>query len=314
MIYLFQRVAQNHFQWTRPSPGRLGPLGEGKLVQSNGFGFEDWNFNKNLLIDGYVYGYLEYQPAKEKRDEIFNIAFATYTNKKWHLVGFYLNCRFAIDPPVDTDVIAQKIWDLKQLGRSLGNSYRKLKGDRLFDKVKDDSARFLKWRVSPDNVIRTSQPIPFNKEIFNTGNYCRMNKPKELKQTDFDSLYSLAKTEDVLIDYADDSDEFPEGREVERRHKARERNQALIKRAKDKFKQKHGRLYCQICQFDFKKYGEIGIGFIEAHHTGQPISSGKIKTKIKDIAMVCSNCHKMLHRKRPWLKMKELKKLIDQNA
>jgi len=34
------------------------------------------------------------------------------------------------------------------------------------------------------------------------------------------------------------------------------------------------------------------------------------KTKPEDIVMVCSNCHKMLHRRRPWLKIDELKNLI----
>jgi predicted HNH restriction endonuclease len=33
------------------------------------------------------------------------------------------------------------------------------------------------------------------------------------------------------------------------------------------------------------------------------------KTKIEDIAMLCPNCHRMAHKKRPWLKMSELKKL-----
>ena len=312
MIYLFQRVIQNGFQWTRPSPGRSGRYGEGRFVQNNGYGFEDWNFNKNLLVDGYVYGYLPYPLPKDKQNEIFNIAFATYTNQQWHLVGFYLDCEFELDPPVDADVIEQKIRDLKQLGLSLGKPYRKLKGDRLVEKVTDD-AQWSKWRVSPDNVIRTRQPIPIHDEIFNTGNK-RITTPTILDQVAFDALYSLAETEDdVLIDYAGDS-EFPEGREVERRHKARERNQALVRRATDKFKQKHGRLYCQICRFDFYlKYGEIGNDFIEAHHT-VPISSGEIRTKVKDIAMVCSNCHKMLHRKRPWLNMKQLKKLVDQSV
>ena len=313
MIYLFQRVIQNHFQWTRPSPGRLGPSGEGDFVKSNGYGFEDWNFNKNLLIDGYVYGYLPYELPKAKRDEIFKIAFSTYTNRQWYLVGFYIDCEFVSSPPVDIDVVNQKIRDLRQLGFSLGNSYRKLKGDRLVDKVRND-AQWFKWRVSPSNVVRTNQPIPIPKEKFNTGN-TRIRTPTIFDQTAFDALYSLAEAEDdVLIDYADDS-EFLEGGEVERKHRTRERNQALIRRAKKEFKQKHGRLYCQICGFDFSmKYGEIGNDFIEAHHNVVPVSSGEIKTKVKDIAMVCSNCHKMLHRRRPWLKMKQLKKLIDQSA
>ena len=312
MIYLFQRIIQNHFQWTRPSPGRLGPSGEGEYVQENGFGHEDWNFNKNLLIEGYIYGYCYYQPTEAKRDKKFNIAFATYTNQQWYLIGFYLNCEFVSDPPVNIDVVKQKIRDLQQLGTSLGSSYRQLKGKHLVEAITDE-AQWLKWRVSPDNAVRTNQPIPIPKSIFNTKNY-RIAKPTELDRNVFDALYSLAEN-DALIDYADES-EFPEGKEQEIKHKIRERNQALIKRAKDSFKKKHGHLYCEVCNFDFnKKYGDIGSDFIEAHHT-VPISklSGEVKTKLKDIALVCSNCHRMLHRKRPWLEMKQLKNLIDENA
>jgi predicted HNH restriction endonuclease len=34
------------------------------------------------------------------------------------------------------------------------------------------------------------------------------------------------------------------------------------------------------------------------------------KTRAADIALVCSNCHRMLHRRRPWLTMSDLKTLL----
>ncbi len=60
-----------------------------------------------------------------------------------------------------------------------------------------------------------------------------------------------------------------------------------------------------------ERYGEIGDGYIEGHHT-KPISemSENEQTKVEDIALVCANCHRMLHRKRPWLSITELKNLI----
>jgi putative restriction endonuclease len=61
-----------------------------------------------------------------------------------------------------------------------------------------------------------------------------------------------------------------------------------------------------------KKYGERGKDFIEAHHT-IPVSEmvpGQ-NTKVEDIALVCSNCHKILHRTRPWLSMKRLKEILN---
>lgn len=313
MEYFFQRIIQNHFQWTRPSPGRLGSSGEGEYVKENGFGHEDWNFNKNLLIDGSIYGYCYYCPSEQKWNKRFNIAFATYTNKQWYLIGFYLNCEFVDKPPVRKQVIEKKMRDLKQLGNSLGSAWRRL-SDKKFGEQLEDEAQWLKWRVSPDDAVRMTQPIAIPSEMFDTRNY-RIVKPTSIDETIFKSLYDLAQSHVSDEDYGEES-EFPEGRELERKHRSRERNQAAIKAAKDAFVKKHGKLFCQICEFDFLgKYGEAGRGFIEGHHT-IPISDlkGEVKTKARDIALVCANCHRMLHRKRPWLKMNELKRLVDKNA
>ena len=71
-------------------------------------------------------------------------------------------------------------------------------------------------------------------------------------------------------------------------------------------------LSCEVCKFDFlATHGEIGRGYIECHHT-LPISdytSGQ-KTKLQDLAIVCANCHRMLHRRRPWLSITELAGLV----
>ncbi len=114
------------------------------------------------------------------------------------------------------------------------------------------------------------------------------------------------------IELTQEDDEFSEGKFYLKQHLCRERNPKLISTAKKQFKQKNGRLYCQICGFDFEeKYGELGKGFIEAHHI-KPVSEMKQteKTKLEDIIMVCSNCHSMIHRKRPWLNLDEIKTLL----
>lgn len=116
----------------------------------------------------------------------------------------------------------------------------------------------------------------------------------------------------VGVDITEDDHGFPEGKETLRQHIARERNFTLSKKAKEKFKRGHGRLYCEVCGFDFEQvYGEIGKDYIEAHHI-KPVSvmvEGE-KTKIEDLVMVCSNCHRMLHRKRPWITKEKLTELI----
>lgn len=108
------------------------------------------------------------------------------------------------------------------------------------------------------------------------------------------------------------TNEFPEGKIVERKHKSRERNKKLIEEVKTIYKNKFGELICQVCDFNFeKKYGEIGQDFIECHHTiAVSEMNENHKTRIEDIVILCANCHRMIHRKRPWLGIHELKNLL----
>jgi predicted HNH restriction endonuclease len=75
----------------------------------------------------------------------------------------------------------------------------------------------------------------------------------------------------------------------------------------------HG-LNCQACGFNFEmKYGRLGKDFIEIHHKN-PL--GQIKQKHivdpkTDIAVLCSNCHRMVHREREnILSVAELKSIL----
>jgi 5-methylcytosine-specific restriction enzyme A len=75
----------------------------------------------------------------------------------------------------------------------------------------------------------------------------------------------------------------------------------------------HGKK-CMVCDFDFERvYGEHGAGYIEVHHL-RPVSSLQESTKIdprRDMAVVCSNCHRMIHRKKDkTLSLQELKTII----
>lgn len=114
------------------------------------------------------------------------------------------------------------------------------------------------------------------------------------------------------MDLTQDDAQFSEGRQSLKMHIARERNHKVITLAKEKRLQDCGELRCEICGFNFKEhYGDIGFNFIEAHHI-KPVSQLKTneKTRIEDIVLLCSNCHSMIHRKKPWLTVENLKKLL----
>ncbi|MBR0186235.1 MAG: HNH endonuclease [Synergistaceae bacterium] len=71
-------------------------------------------------------------------------------------------------------------------------------------------------------------------------------------------------------------------------------------------------LKCEVCGFDFEKaYGKLGAGYIEVHHK-RPVSEGVRMTDLdNDLAMLCSNCHRMIHRGRDhMITLEELKGII----
>jgi hypothetical protein len=73
---------------------------------------------------------------------------------------------------------------------------------------------------------------------------------------------------------------------------------------------KHYRDVCRVCGFQFAEvYGKRGEGFIEVHHL-KPIAKGRRRTTLKDVTVVCANCHRMLHRGATIWTVKRLKKEV----
>ncbi|MCP3940508.1 MAG: hypothetical protein GY710_03385 [Desulfobacteraceae bacterium] len=103
--------------------------------------------------------------------------------------------------------------------------------------------------------------------------------------------------------------EYFEGEEKKRLSNYYERNPRLRIAAI----KAHG-LECKVCGINFRKvYGDQGDGFIEVHHI-KPVSTlveSKAVCPINDMTVVCSNCHRMLHRSKDnILTVDELKRMI----
>lgn len=106
--------------------------------------------------------------------------------------------------------------------------------------------------------------------------------------------------------------EAEEGRLLTRVHLVRERNRELVNKKKQDVLKSTGVLACEACGFDFQeKYGDRGEGFAEVHHIKplHTLTAGS-KTHIHDLAIVCANCHRMIHSRKPWLSIADLKAII----
>lgn len=107
---------------------------------------------------------------------------------------------------------------------------------------------------------------------------------------------------------------FPEGNKKARLHRYHERNQTIVHRAKRLAFERDPFLRCEVCDFSFREvYGEAGINIIEAHHT-VPVATlaAGSRTRVEDIALLCSNCHRMIHSdKEKTLSLSELSELLN---
>jgi 5-methylcytosine-specific restriction protein A len=102
------------------------------------------------------------------------------------------------------------------------------------------------------------------------------------------------------------TEEYQEGQRISAEVMRTVRNPALVAAAK-----RHHGTCCLACGFDFESaYGSLGEGFIEVHHKISLAESGKRKTTVDDVDVLCSNCHRMIHRNSKPLTLAELKRFI----
>ena len=112
----------------------------------------------------------------------------------------------------------------------------------------------------------------------------------------------------------DECDEFLEGKIITEIHKRRERDPKVRKHLLAK-RRKTGVLSCDICSVrppsvDLKFEDAI----FEAHHLIPISTTSERKTNLKDVSLLCANCHRLLHRiissERRWIGIPEGRQII----
>lgn len=88
------------------------------------------------------------------------------------------------------------------------------------------------------------------------------------------------------------------------------REQKLRRKKLEMVLSEHGALRCEVpgCGFDFSEaYGDVGQGYAHVHHQ-RPLSAraGEELTTLRELVVVCANCHAMIHRGGACRELKEL--------
>jgi hypothetical protein len=104
--------------------------------------------------------------------------------------------------------------------------------------------------------------------------------------------------------------EAPEGNPKLVTHLRRERDPWLVKAKIEEVRATMGKLTCEACDFDFKNvYGVVDDAIFEVHHR-RSLAEGKRTTASKDLAIVCANCHRIIHRNGPMPSVEQMKRRI----
>lgn len=237
-------------------------------------------------------------------------------NPKWHRdeIILALDLYHNIEPKEMTHQ-NPKVIELSEMLNKLP-IYDDRKGDKKFRNPNGVALKLGNFKAIDPNFEGKGMDrfSKLDKEVF----YEFMNQTESLKKiaNQIKSTISNIDTKAKLYRIQDEEENeitsVNEGRVIYKLHKLRERDPVINKKKKDLYLKENGKLDCEACGFDFyETYGELGRGFIEAHHR-IPLSDieGESKTRLKDLALVCSNCHRMLHKEIDTLTIEELKNKI----
>jgi 5-methylcytosine-specific restriction protein A len=124
--------------------------------------------------------------------------------------------------------------------------------------------------------------------------------------------YSAEAVVDLVSD--DVEEEFAEGKSATRVHVERERSSKVRKEVIAK-RLRVGSLECDLCgEAGRNVEPDIRNSLFECHHVLPLSMIGETKTKVKDMALLCASCHRLLHRaiamKKQWLSIGEAKKQL----
>lgn len=117
------------------------------------------------------------------------------------------------------------------------------------------------------------------------------------------------------VEAIDDDEVFLEGRVLTATHQRRERR-LKVRQKLLKARIAAGALSCEACDAGPKSSDSLlaSSGF-EAHHIVPLAAGGEKEIRLKDLALLCATCHRLIHRaihvKRAWLSVPEFRKLLD---
>jgi hypothetical protein len=225
-----------------------------------------------------------YAPGDNRR--IFALAVAVsdpeqdsdYNPSKEGSCRWKLRVRYDINLPVISGILIEEVSSQRDLAKSLRQAFH----IRLFPEESDSANSKLIGK-------QISFPKPGTSAI---PGYVRVADSDASPSLDVD-IHTVAATE---------------GRRRLVLHLQRERNQTVVRNKK----RQAASLDCEVCGFSFSRaYGSAASDYCEVHHL-LPLSDveDSTQTRIGDLAILCANCHRVVHLHNPPYTLTEVRSML----
>ena len=227
-------------------------------------------------FDTILQGYLETFPELEKCVLATTLMDSLLTDSEEKVLFKIRNAPHGVSSPV--------------LAGALGISEREVTAclTRLMKKnwIRQDRRTLDRPATSPEALFYT---MPDMRQLIDKMQSLRQQCMAQMQEADLHALTLESESAEPEVGHM-------EGRQVSytttRYERSPENRRAAIRI--------HGAVCC-VCGFDFyDTYGEAGKDFIEVHHV-KPLNSVEEETIVNpetDLVCLCSNCHRMIHRRR----------------
>lgn len=170
MRHMIHRVCWNSRGWRMPTH----TSGDGGYPREMGFGMEEWNFQREDAVDGYIYGYLYYKPSakvvKESRGR-FRIGFWSMhpdTHARL-LVGIYNDAtQTTLEELRAVDRAFEKTGVYSRRAEELSSVVQSISFDDALEKVKDSvRSGLLNFKCCVEDLHIPTHPIPIGEIVRN---------------------------------------------------------------------------------------------------------------------------------------------------
>ena len=209
--------------------------------------------------------------------------------------------------------LSKKGGDVSRKSKDFQKILTDIKNINTLYKIKTKTALQIHKKLQELNELSSN----FNDKTLEETQEINFLRSYDLKKTEFEEMYKnisqvLKSFHKLNLNLDEIHYEAEEGKILSALHHYKERDKKIVEAKKLSILAKFNKLSCEACNFNFKEfYGERGNGYIECHHL-LPVSQMSLnhKTKLDDLCLLCSNCHRMIHKSIPWLSVQQLKEII----